>query len=167
MKGETLSVSADNRAANAVSNSKLEEVTMLYASEFDQSKYLRAADIGDVGSEKRLKIKAVTKELDVGEEKQSKPCLWFTTTEKGLLLNKTNLRVLRDAFGDPMGPYVGRVVVVFVVMADFRGKMVPALRVRIPPPKAPPPKQTPKPVDEELDGFDDPEQLDDDVSDIR
>ena len=59
-------------------------------------------------------------------------------------------------------------------MADFRGKMGPAMRVRIPPPKeaykapASPPKPTPKPpVDEELDGFDDPEQLDDDISDVR
>ena len=52
--------------------------------------------------------------------------------------------------------------------------MVPSLRVRIPPPKeaykapASPPKQTPKPpVDEEVDGFDEPEQLDDDISDVR
>jgi len=50
--------------------------------------------------------------------------------------------------------------------------MGPAMRVRIPPPKeankatASPPKQTPKLVDEELDDFDDPDQLDDDISDV-
>jgi len=60
--------------------------------------------------------------------------------------------------------------VLYPTTAEFRGKIGPAMRVRIPPPKethkAPPPKQTPKPVDEELDGFDDPDQLDDDISDV-
>ena len=40
---------------------------VLYASDFDQSKYLKAADIGDVGAEKRFKTKTVTKETGVGE----------------------------------------------------------------------------------------------------
>ena len=31
--------------------------------------------------------------------------------------------------------WAGKIIVVFSTMADFRGKMVPALRVRIPPPK--------------------------------
>ena len=144
---------------------------VLYASDFDQSKYLKAADLGEVGSEKRLKIKVVTKETGVGEREETKACVWFTTTDKGLLLNKTNLRVLQSAFGNDMELWAGKIVVVFSTMADFRGKMGPALRVRIPPPKdnyrAPPPKQAPKPsVDEEVDGFDESEQLNDDVSDV-
>ena len=75
---------------------------VMYASEFDQSKYLRAADLGEVGSEKRLKIKTITKETNVGEEQKTRPGLWFTTVAKGLLLNKTNLRVLQSGFGDAM-----------------------------------------------------------------
>ena len=145
---------------------------VLFASDFDQSKYLKAADFGEVGNEKRLKIKNVTKETGVGEREETKACIWFTTVERGLLLNKTNLRVLQGAFGNSMDSWPGKVVVVFSTMADFRGKMSPALRVRIPPPKddyrAPPPKQTPKPpVDEELDGFDEPGQLDDDISEVQ
>ena len=142
---------------------------------------MSAADIGEVGSEKRVKIKAVTKETDVGERQETKACVWFTNAEKGLLLNKTNLRVLQGAFGDDMANWTGKIVVLFVIMAEFRGKMVPALRVRIPPPKdsyrapaskskpAPKPAPKPKPVDEdeELDGFDEPEQLNDDISDVR
>jgi hypothetical protein len=52
-----------------------------------------------------------------------------------LLLNKTNLRTLRGAFGDTMDGWIGKIVVVFPTMTDLRGKMVPAIRVRIPAPK--------------------------------
>jgi hypothetical protein len=144
---------------------------VLYASEFDQSRYLKAADIGEVGSEKRVKIKAVTKETDVGERQETKACVWFTNLDKGLLLNKTNLRTLQGAFGDAMDAWASKIAVLFVIMDNFRGKMGPAVRVRIPPlkeAKASPPKPTPKPpVDEELDDFDEPGQLDDDISDVR
>ena len=61
--------------------------------------------------------------------------MWFTNDERGLVLNKTNNRTLRGAFGDAVDGWVGNVIVVFSTMADNRGKMVPALRVRIPPPK--------------------------------
>jgi hypothetical protein len=66
-----------------------------------------------------------------------------------------------------MDSWAGRVIVLFVVTADFRGKMGPALRVRIPPPKndyrAPPVKKPP--VEAEADDFDEAELLDDDISD--
>src|SRR5882762_8119721 len=138
---------------------------VLYAHDFDQSKYLRAADLGETGSEKRLKIKIVTKEIDVGEERRTKAVVWFTNTDKGLVLNKTNLRTLQSAFGDQMDLWVGRIVVVFSTMADFRGQMVPALRVRIPPPKdsyrAPPPPKKPTPPPpadeyEDVESWDEP-----------
>ena len=61
--------------------------------------------------------------------------MWFTNDERGLVLNKTNNRTLRGAFGDAVDGWVGRVIVVFSTETDLRGKMVPALRVRIPPPK--------------------------------
>src|SRR5215475_10090047 len=105
---------------------------VLYASEFDQSRFLKAADIGEVGSEKRVKVKAVTKETDVGERQETKACVWFTNLDKGLLLNKTNLRVLSDGLKNVMDAWVGRVIVVFVALVPNRGTMVPGLRVRIP-----------------------------------
>jgi hypothetical protein len=171
MKGETLSASADNRASNATKTQQ--EISMvLYASEFDQSRYLKAADIGEVGSEKRVKIKVVTKETDVGEKQETKACVWFTNLEKGLLLNKTNLRTLQGAFGDAMDAWASKIAVLYVIMDNYHGKMIPSLRVRIPPPKeahkAPvsPLKPTPKPPADEDDGFDDPEPLDDHISDV-
>ena len=51
------------------------------------------------------------------------------------MLNKTNNRTIRGAFGDDTGQLAGKIIVVFPTMTDFRGKMTPALRVRIPPPK--------------------------------
>jgi hypothetical protein len=103
---------------------------VLLASGFDQSKYLNA---GDLVSEKALRIKTVTVEtMPRGEQK---PVLWFTNHQKGLILNKTNNRTLRGSFGDDMEQWSGKVIVVYPTTADFGGKTVGALRVRIPPPK--------------------------------
>ena len=51
------------------------------------------------------------------------------------MLNKTNNRTIRGAYGDDTAGWVGKIIVVFPTMVDMRGKMTPALRVRIPPPK--------------------------------
>jgi hypothetical protein len=61
--------------------------------------------------------------------------VWFTNDEHGLVLNKTNNRTIRGAFGDDCNGWTGKIIVLFPTMDEFRGKMVPVLRVRIPPPK--------------------------------
>ena len=66
---------------------------------------------------------------------EKKLVVWFTNDERGLVLNKTNNRTIRGAFGDPVADWVGKIIIVFPMMTDVRGKMTPALRVRIPPPK--------------------------------
>ena len=106
---------------------------VLLASDFDKSNYFRAEDIKQ---DRKLRIKAVTQEIferDGGKEK--KLVLWFTNADQGLVLNKTNIRTLKGAYNDDTTDWIGKVIVVFPVMAEFRGKMTPALRVRIPPPK--------------------------------
>ena len=102
---------------------------VLLASDYNKSRFLKAADLK---SEKKFKIKNVTEEL-VGEEQEKKPVLWFTNDERGLVLNKTNIRTLAGAYGDPMKDWIGKIIVVFPTMANFRGRMVDALRVRITP----------------------------------
>ena len=146
---------------------------VLYASDFDQSRYLKAADLGEIGGEKRVKIKTVTKEIDVGERQETKACVWFTNIDKGLLLNKTITAGSARGLWRRYGALGRQNHSAYSIMAHFRGQMVPALRVRIPPPKeaykapASPPKQTPRcRLKKIVDGFDDPEQLDDDVSDV-
>jgi hypothetical protein len=132
---------------------------VLLASSYDQSKYFKAVDLGN---EKKLRIKSVTEEV-VGTDnnKDLKLVVWFTSDERGLVLNRVNNRTLRGAFGDAVAGWAGKIIVLFPTTAEFRGKMAPALRVRIPPPKsgngatvtAPPPAPLPatSAVDPELD----------------
>jgi hypothetical protein len=90
----------------------------------------------DVKQDRKYRIKSVTEQIferDGGKEK--KLVLWFTNDERGLVLNKTNIRTLRGIFGDDTTAWVGKVIAVFPVMTDFRGKVTSGLRVRIPPPK--------------------------------
>ena len=106
---------------------------VLLASDFDKSRFLKAADLT---GEKKFRIKSVTAEtVGTEDEKKRKPIVWFTNDERGLPLNKTNLRTLSGAFGDKMDGWVSQIIVIFPTTTDLRGKMVPALRVRIPAPK--------------------------------
>ena len=71
---------------------------VLLASSYDQSRYFKAADLKQ---EKKLRIKTVTEEqIGTGAEKEKKLVVWFTNDERGLVLNKTNNRTIRGAFGD-------------------------------------------------------------------
>ena len=139
---------------------------VLLASNFDKSKYLKAADLD---KEKKFRTKSATDEVvGIGDDKEHRLVLWFTNEERGLVLNRTNIRTLREAFGDVVDSWIGKVIAIYPTSVDFRGKLVPALRVRIPPPKqpaaatspqpassgaaaAPPPKASAAPADPELD----------------
>jgi hypothetical protein len=103
------------------------------ASDYDQSRFLRAEDLT---AEKKFRIKNVTEEV-VGQdsEKKQKLIVWFTNDKRGLVLNKVNNRTIRTAFGDDTDGWAGKIIAIFPTHVDMRGKMVPALRVRIPPPK--------------------------------
>jgi hypothetical protein len=118
---------------------------VLLASSYDQARFFKAADLD---REKKFRIKSVTEELIGAEQEEKKLVVWFTNDERGLVLNKTNNRTIRGAFGDPVDLWVGKIIIIFPTMAPNRGKLVPALRVRIPPPKqtataAPAPKVAP------------------------
>ena len=107
---------------------------VLLASAYDQSRFFNA---GDLPTEKKLKIKAVTEEeIGIGKDKEKKLVVWFTNDPRGLVLNRVNNRTLRGAFGDVCDGWAGKIIVLFPTMAEFRGTMKPALRVRIPPPKS-------------------------------
>jgi hypothetical protein len=106
---------------------------VLLASEFDKSKYLRADDLKEAA---KFRIREVTAEwIGIGADKEQKLIVWFSNDDRGLVLNKTNNRALRGAFGDDVELWAAKIIVIFPAMADFRGKMTPCLRVRIPPPK--------------------------------
>jgi len=129
---------------------------VVLASSYDQARFLKAADLD--GGEKKVRIKSVTEEK-VGPDKDQKLVVWFTNDKRGFVLNQTNNRILREAFGDETDGWAGKIIVLFSSMTDFRGRVTPGLRVRIPPPKgdgraaAQPVKPAAKPVvvDEDLD----------------
>ena len=134
---------------------------VLIASNYDQSRFLKAADLS---AEKKFRIKSVTEEeIGMGKDKERKLVVWFTNDARGLVLNRVNNRTIRGAFGDTCDSWTGKIIIAFPTMAEFRGEMKPALRVRIPPPKGngqpvakpttPPP--TPAIVPAEMDVDDD------------
>jgi hypothetical protein len=140
---------------------------VLLASNFDQSNFFKAAE---VATEKKLRIKNVTAEdVGVGKDKERKLVVHFTNDERGLVLNRVNNRALRGAFGDDCAGWTGNIIVLFPTMAEFRGEMKPALRVRIPPPKqaagngqtAKPATPPPAPAAAAIE----PEEVDDDLND--
>ena len=107
---------------------------VLLASSFDQSRFMSAADFPQ---EKKLRIKNVTVESVRGNSgrQEEKPVAWFNNHKKGLVLNATNRRTLQGALGDDMDLWADAIIIVFPTQTDFGGKMVGALRIRIPPPK--------------------------------
>jgi hypothetical protein len=103
---------------------------VLLASTYDDSRFFRAEDLPQ---EKTLKIKGVTEEMvGQGADQAQKLVVWFTNSKKGLALNRTNNRTIRGAYGDDTAGWEGKLIVVFPTQADFRGRLVAAVRVRIP-----------------------------------
>jgi hypothetical protein len=103
---------------------------MVLASRYDQSRFLRAED---VPQDRKLRIKKTTEEMvGNGADREKKLCIWFTSDRRGLALNRTNNRTIRSAFGDETNGWIEKDIVVFSTTTEFRGKIVPALRVRIP-----------------------------------
>jgi hypothetical protein len=132
---------------------------VLLASNYDQSRFLKAQDLA---AEKKFRIKSVTEEeIGIGKDKERKLVVWFTNDDRGLVLNRVNNRTIRGAFGDACDSWTSKVIVVFPTMAEFRGTMKPALRVRIPTPKGNgQPAVTPPPAPAI-----DPADIDDDLND--
>src|SRR5262245_42883544 len=139
--------SADTRGSKGNSN-RGELAMVLLASNYDKSRFLKAVDLS---APKKLKIRTVTEEL-IGQGADQKRALtiWFTNDERGLPLNITNLRTLRGAFGDACDGWAGKIIVIFPTTTDLRGRIVPCLRVRIPPPKGNGGAVTAKPPEPEL-----------------
>src|SRR5262249_42890135 len=88
---------ADARAACATVITGVSAMVLL-ASTYDQSRFFRAEDLTQ---DKVLRIKSVTEEsIGQGPDQQKKLVVWFTNHPKGLVLNRTNNRTIRGAYGD-------------------------------------------------------------------
>ncbi len=128
-------------------------------SEIYSSKYLKAGDLG--GKERAVKISGCfNEELGQGNDKKTKPVLYFEGHKKGLVCNKTNAVVIAESYSDDTEAWAGRDIVIFARPVDYQGKTVEGIRVRIPtaPPQptvqhapvAPAPVTDTAPLDDEI-----------------
>ena len=121
-----------------------------------RSPYVKAADLNGKSHAMTIRL-CVSEEMGQGADKELKPVLYFQKAQKGLVLNKTNARVIADAYGVETAAWEGRPVEIYPTKVEFRGNMVDGIRVRVPqtapPPAAPPAAEPPPaaaPLDDEL-----------------
>ena len=94
------------------------------------SKWLKAEDLDE---DMTVTIKSVTKEAfkDQHGQESMKPCAYFEETDKGLIINKTNWKLLEQATGeDDSDSWAGKKVVLTIVDVDAFGDVVAAIRVK-------------------------------------
>jgi hypothetical protein len=95
------------------------------------SSYLKAADLK--GRRVALTIKDVTIE-QLGEDK--KPVVYFhgTSSERGLVLNKTNASAIAEMYGPETAEWVGRKIIIYSARVEFQGQYRDGIRVDTRPP---------------------------------
>ncbi len=91
------------------------------------SKYLKAHDL--LGKTVRLKIAGITVEK-LGED--LRPIISFAGTDKTLVVNKTNANRISASYGRETDDWIGKDIEVYPDQVEFQGRMVEAIRVRIP-----------------------------------
>lgn len=129
----------------------IEDSSMKISSAFPGA-YLKAVDLQ--GRAARVTIAECAMEhFDEGD----KPVLRFSGKDRGLVLNKTNAAVIVDAYGDETNNWRGRPLELYPDRVMFSGRMVDAIRVRIP---AAPPVTQPAPPAPPAPPAHDPESWD-------
>jgi hypothetical protein len=95
------------------------------------SKYLSAADLGDRKIKSR--IAKVHKEPMQKEGKPDRPKLvaYFSSLDKGLVLNATNKNTIVTALGKNPGDWKGAEIGLYTALTQFGGKTVPGVRVKV------------------------------------
>jgi len=87
-------------------------------------------------------VRDVTQELI---EDDRKVVAYFAEHQKGLGLNKVNLRTIAQLYTTDSAAWIGRQLEVFKDRTHFQGRVVDCIRVRTPTPAAPPTPSTPPP----------------------
>ncbi len=114
--------------------------------------YLKAADLQGRDA---LVTMGLVEMKDVGQKgsPEIKPVLHFHGKDKGMVLNKTNFNSIESWYGDS-DDWNGKQIILFDTLVEFKGDMVPALRVRKPA-QAAAPEPAPEPAPAAPDGDDD------------
>jgi len=114
-----------------------EEVSMNVSDFYqNESRWLKAEDL------KGRKHKVIIDKLEVVEFKeksgqnQKKIGLLLQGRQKGLMLNKTNAKIIATQHGDNMEAWEGKEISIYPTQTDFGGEMVDCIRVELPIPAA-------------------------------
>ena len=101
-----------------------------------ETKYLSHTDISDV-SDTIVTIKDFQQEtLGMGAQAQEKWVLYFRENKKGLVLNKTNGKILVKMLGEEMDEWIGQKIALYVKDdVEYQGDIVSAIRIRLTKPK--------------------------------
>ena len=89
------------------------------------SKYVKASDLND--NDATLTIRKIVMET-LGED--SKPVVYFEKAEKGLMLNRTNAKIISDIHGFDTDRWIGQQITIFPTECPFKGDIVSCIRVR-------------------------------------
>jgi len=93
------------------------------------SSRVAAADLQ--GKQPKLTIAAVDVAVfDEGRKLE----VHFVGAGKTLILNRTNTSVIADAYGPETDDWIGKEIILYTDRVPFQGKMVDAVRVRVPTP---------------------------------
>jgi len=98
---------------------------------FPDEKYLGAWDIEEKPDGVVVVIARVeVEELNNGTTKEHKPVAYFRGKKKGMVLNKTNCKVIAQLYGNNTADWIGKSVEICAVEVTAFGKTQPALRVK-------------------------------------
>ena len=93
------------------------------------NKFLRAADIDEMGGQLTYTIRKVVIE-ELGQTREEKPIVSFRETKLGLVLNRTNAARLSASMGDETDGWIGKQIVLETEQVPMRGQLVNSIRVR-------------------------------------
>ena len=91
-----------------------------------KSEFLKAADLD--GGDWDTTIARV-KMQDLNGE--TKPIVYFEGRSAGLVLNRTNMKTIANAYGWETKEWSGNPVTLFATMVEFKGDTVEAIRLRV------------------------------------
>lgn len=86
----------------------------------------------ELGGEVKVVIKSFSQEEAFnGKTKEIVPVIWFEKTEKGMVLNRTNSKVIARVLNSPyMEDWVGKEITLYPTMVQAFGQPTLAIRVK-------------------------------------
>lgn len=96
------------------------------------SKYLKASDFVQP---QILTMRVIVEREEFGDG-SGKPVVYFNEETRGWVLNKTNSAILKAGYGTP-DACIGRQVELFATQVPMQGRVVDAIRCRVPAPAQP------------------------------